>query len=174
MESPRIDLSCQTLAVTFTGPDVRQPLFRYYHELEASSDHELGCSHGQPLVLKQPADAYYVTLTFPDLPDIYCLDERHGRFQGIPLEAAVAGAPQRAREITFQWLHEHFITATWTGVMVPEFEPLWRRLLEILGPPWAGLRITQGSQPYGTPDDLARVGRFLSTWPNGGDSTPVT
>jgi hypothetical protein len=81
----KLDLSITTL-------DIREPIFAYYHELQRSRENQEARQHGHALVTKTFRDGgrYWVTLSFPDLPDIFCLDERHNKLRGIPLEEAVS------------------------------------------------------------------------------------
>ena len=75
-----------------TAQDIREPIFAYYHELERSHENQKARQHGQALVTKTFRDGgtYWVTLSFPDLPDIFCLDERtttSGEFPGRGCQA---------------------------------------------------------------------------------------
>jgi len=65
------------LDLCITAPDVREPIFAYYHRIERSRENQEAQRHGQGLVTKTFRDSgrYWVTLSFPDLPDIFCLDE---------------------------------------------------------------------------------------------------
>lgn len=112
---------------------MREPIFRYYHKVESSAEQRKAESHGSPLVTKRLHDGerYLVTLSFPDLPDILCLDEEHSRFKGVTLEEALRGPSTVWDRI--DWGHEHFITAVWEGTQVLKFEKSYRRLKEILG-----------------------------------------
>ena len=69
-----------------TAQDIREPIFAHYHELERSHENQKARQHGQALVTKTFSDGgtYWVTLSFPDLPDIFCLDERYNNLRGIP------------------------------------------------------------------------------------------
>src|SRR5215510_4049241 len=74
-----------------TAQDIREPIFAYYHELERSRENQEAERHGQALVRKRfrGSGRYWVTHSFPDLPDIFCLDEAHNKLRGIPLEEAI-------------------------------------------------------------------------------------
>ena len=123
-----------TVRLTITEVDIRDPIFRHYHEVESSAEQREAESHGSPLATKRFHDGgrYWVTLSFPDLPDIFCLDEGHGRFKGVTLEEALRGSGEES-PVRIGWGHEHFITAIWEGIQVLEFEKSYRRLKEILG-----------------------------------------
>jgi hypothetical protein len=73
------------LDLCITALDVREPIFAYYHEVERSRENQEAERHGQAVVTKtfRGSGRYWVTLSFPDLPDIFCLDERHNKLRGI-------------------------------------------------------------------------------------------
>lgn len=123
-----------TIRLTITEVDIRDPVFRHYHEVESSAEQREAESHSSPLVTKRFHDGggYWVTLSFPDLPDIFCLDESHGRFKGMTLEEALARFGEESH-VRIGWGHEHFITAVWEGTQVLEFKKSYRRLKEVLG-----------------------------------------
>ena len=123
-----------TIELTITCVDVREPIFRYFHELEQSYEHQEAEQHGMPLVSKtfQDGGKHWVTLSFPDLPDICCLDEQYRRSQGVTLERMLEESGDYS-SVRLAWHHEHFITATWRGNQVLEFEKLYLRLKAILG-----------------------------------------
>ena len=75
-----------------TAQDIREPIFAYYHQLERSRENQEARQHGQTFVTKTFRDGsrYWVTLSFPDLPDILCLDEPHNTLRGIPLEEVIS------------------------------------------------------------------------------------
>jgi len=117
--------------------DIREPIFKYYHELENSPENIEGESYGMPLVTRTFQDTrnYWVTLSFPNLPDIYCLDEVHGRFRGIPLEEALKKQSEQNKTLTqITWEHEHFITVIWQGLKILDFDKTLKRLKTVLGP----------------------------------------
>ncbi len=149
-----------TFRLTITELDIREPIFHHYHQVERSAEHREAQSHGFPLVTKRFHDGgqYWVTLSFPDLPDIFCLDESHGRFKGVALEEALRHFGDETH-VRIGWGHEHFITAIWKGTQVLEFEKSYRRLKEILGekfpkePQW---------KEYGpTPETLEEIAKAL-------------
>jgi len=119
-----------------TAQGIREPIFAYYHDLERSSENQEGAQRGQPLVTKTFRDSgrYWVTLSFPNLPDIFCLDETHNKLRGIPLDAAINrfGA-ERASFTRISWRHENSITATWEGIRVLDFQKSYESLKEVLG-----------------------------------------
>src|SRR6266705_1685638 len=105
-----------------TAQDVREPIFAYYHE--RSRETQEARQHGQALVTKTFRDngRYWVTPSFPDLPDIFCLDEPHNKLRGIPLEEAVSGYGVQSESFArVSWRHENFINATWQGISVFDF-----------------------------------------------------
>jgi len=157
--TPEISLGLK-VDLTITELDIRGPIFLHYHQVERSAEHQEAESHGLPLVTKRCHDEgqYWVTLSFPDLPDIFCLDERHGRFKGVALEKALRHFGDETH-VRIGWGDEHFITATWEGIQVLEFEKSYQRLKEILGeklpkdPQW---------KAYGpTPQSLEEIARAL-------------
>ena len=119
-----------------TAQDIREPIFAYYHELERSRENQKARQHGQALVTKTFRDGgtYWVTLSFPDLPDIFCLDERYNNLRGIPLEEAVRGSGVQSESFArVSWRHENFINARWQGLSVFDFRSSYIKLKEILG-----------------------------------------
>lgn len=149
-----------TVRLTITALDIRQPIFAYYHEVERSADHEEALEHGMALVSKRFHDGekHWITLSFPDLPHIYCLDEQYARFSGIPLQKALDGSGDR-----IAWGHEHFITAIWEGTQLGEFKKLYRRLREILGEKFPKDPEWEPHRP--TPRTLEEVAATLKTSP---------
>jgi hypothetical protein len=122
------------LDLCITALDVREPIFAYYHEIERSR--EEAERHGQALVTKTFSDSgrYWVNLSFPDLPDIFCLDEAHNKLRGISLDEAINRFGAQSESFArISWRHENFITATWEGIRVLEFEKSYNRLKEVLG-----------------------------------------
>ncbi len=149
-----------TVRLTITELIIIEPIFHHYYQGERSAEHREAESHGLPLVTKRFHDGgqYWVTLSFPDLPDIFCLDERHGRFKGVALEEALRQHGDESH-IRIGWGHDHFITAIWEGIQVLDFEKSYQRPKEILGekfpkdPQW---------KAYGpTPQTLEEIARAL-------------
>ncbi|MFQ5853176.1 MAG: hypothetical protein ACE5JU_21670 [Candidatus Binatia bacterium] len=155
-----------TIKLTVTAMDVREPIFAYYHKIEESPENREAEWHGQPLVTKTFRDngKYWVTLSFPDLPDIYCLDESHGRLKGMSLEKAIEKLGEHGR---IAWGHEHFITAIWEGIQVLDFKKSYQRLKEILGDLSARAQAGKFSEDpqwkaFGpTPETLEEIARAL-------------
>ena len=119
-----------------TAQDVREPIFAYYHELERSRENQEARQHGQALVTKTFRDSgrYWVTLSFPDLPDIFCLDESHNKLRGIPLEEVISRYRGQGESFArVSWRHENFINARWQGIRVFDFQKSYERLKEVLG-----------------------------------------
>jgi hypothetical protein len=119
-----------------TAQDIREPIFAYYHQVERSHENQEAERRGQGLVTKRFRDSgrYWVSLSFPDLPDIFCLDERHNKLRGIPLEEAINRFGAQSESFArISWRHENFITATWEGIRVLDFQKSYERLKEILG-----------------------------------------
>ncbi len=107
-----------------TAQDIREPIFAYYHEIEHSRDNREAQRFGQSVVTKTFRDGwrYWVTLSFPDLPDIFCLDELHNKLRGITLEEAVRRYGMQSESFArVSWRHEHSITARWQGIRVFDF-----------------------------------------------------
>ena len=159
--TPEIRLGLK-LDLTITALDIREPIFAHYREIEGSRENQEAQRHGHPLVTKTFRDGgkYWVTLSFPDLPDIFCLDERHNDLRGIPLEEAVRKFGAHSESFArITWGHQHFITAIWEGIQVLDFEKSYQRLKEILGekfpkdPQW---------KAYGpTPETLEEIAKAL-------------
>ena len=104
--------------------------------MERSRENQEAERHGQALVTKNFRDSgrYWVTLSFPDLPDIFCLDERHNKLRGIPLEEAINRFGAQSESFArISWRHENSITATWEGIRVFDFQKSYVRLKQILG-----------------------------------------
>lgn len=122
--------------LTITALDIRGPVFAYYHEIEGSRENQEAERHGHPLVTKTFRDGgrYWVTLSFANLPDIFCLDEAHMSLRGVPLDEAVRKYGAHSESFArITWGHQHFITAVWEGIQVLDFEKSYQRLKEILG-----------------------------------------
>jgi hypothetical protein len=146
-----------------TTQDIREPIFAHYHELERSRENQEAQQHGQALVTKTFRDGgrYWVTLSFPDLPDIFCLDERHNKLRGITLEEAVSRYGAQSESFArVSWRHENFITATWQGIRVFDFPNSYNRLKEILGEKFPKDPNWQPYQP--TPQTLKEIAETLS------------
>jgi hypothetical protein len=146
-----------------TAQDIREPIFVYYHELERSPENQEARQHGQALVTKTFRDdgRYWVTLTFPDLPDIFCLDEPHNKLRGIPLEEAISRFGAQSESFArVSWRHENFITATWQGRWVFDFPKSYNRLKVILGEKFPKNPNWQPYQP--TPQTLKEIAETLS------------
>ena len=151
------------LDLSVTALDIREPIFAYYHELERSRENQEAQQHGQALVTKTFRDGgrYWVTLSFPDLPDIFCLDERHNKLRGISLEEAVSRYGAQSESFArVSWRHENFITATWQGRWVFDFSKSYNRLKEILGEKFPKNPNWQPYQP--TPQTLKEIAETLS------------
>jgi hypothetical protein len=146
-----------------TAQDIREPIFAYYHELERSRENQEARQHGQALVAKTFRDSgrYWVTLSFPDLPDIFCLDELHNKVRGITLEEVISRYRVQGESFArVSWRHENFITATWEGIRVLEFEKTYNGLKEILGEKFFKDLNWQSFQP--TPQTLKEIAETLS------------
>lgn len=151
------------LDLSVTALDIREPIFAYYHELERSRENQEAQQHGQALVTKTFRDGgrYWVTLSFPDLPDIFCLDERHNKLRGISLEEAVSRYGAQSESFArVSWRHENFITATWQGRWVFDFSKSYNRLKVILGEKFPKNPNWQHYQP--TPQTLKEIAETLS------------
>jgi len=146
-----------------TAQDIREPIFAYYHELERSRENQEARQYGHALVAKTFRDSsgYWVTLSFPDLPDIFCLDEPHNKLRGIPLEEAVSRYGLQSESFArVSWRHEHSITARWQGIRVFDFPKSYNRLKEILGEKFPTNPNWQPYQP--TPQTLKEIAETLS------------
>ncbi len=146
-----------------TAQDIREPIFAYYHQLERSRENQEARQHGQIFVTKTFRDGsrYWVTLSFPDLPDISCLDERHNKLRGIPLEEVVSGHGVQSESFArVSWRHENFINARWQGISVFDFRSSYIRLKEILGEKFPQNLNWQPYQP--TPQTLKEIAETLS------------
>jgi hypothetical protein len=151
------------LDLFITALDIREPIFAYYHRLQRSRENQEARQHGHALVTKTFRDGgrYWVTLSFPDLPDIFCLDERHNKLRGIPLEEAVSRYGAQSESFArVSWRHENFITATWQGIRVFDFPKSYNRLKEILGEKFPTNPNWQPYQP--TPQTLKEIAETLS------------
>ena len=146
-----------------TAQDIREPIFAYYHELERSHENQKARQHGQALVTKTFRDGgtYWVTLSFPDLPDIFCLDERYNNLRGIPLEEAVRGSGVQSESFArVSWRHENFINARWQGLSVFDFRSSYIKLKEVLGEKFPRNLNWRPDQP--TPQTLKEIVQALS------------
>ena len=151
------------LDLSITAQDIREPIFVYYHELERSPENQEARQHGQDLVTKTFRDGgrYWVTLCFPDLPDIFCLDEPHNKLRGIPLEEAVSRFGVQSESFArVSWRHENFINARWQGIRVFDFQSSYIRLKEVLGEKMPRNLNWQPYQP--TPQTLKEIAETLS------------
>jgi hypothetical protein len=151
------------LDLCITAPDVREPIFAYYHRIERSRENQEAQRHGQGLVTKTFRDSgrYWVTLSFPDLPDIFCLDELHDNLRGISLEEAINRIGAQSENFArISWRHENFITATWQGIRVFDFPKSYNRLKEILSEKFPKDLNWQPFHP--TPQTLKEIGETLS------------
>jgi len=151
------------LDLSITGLDITEPIFAYYHAIEGSRENQEAQQHGQPLVTKTFRDGgrYWVTLSFPDLPDIFCLDELHNKLRGVPLEEAVSRFGAQSESFArVSWRHENFITATWQGRWVFDFPKSYNRLKVILGEKFPKNPNWQPYQP--TPQTLKEIAETLS------------
>ena len=143
--------------------DIREPIFAYYHELERSRENQEARQHGQALVAKTFRDSgrYWVTLSFPDLPDIFCLDESHNKVRGITLEEVISRYRVQGESFArVSWRHEHSITARWQGIRVSDFPQSYNRLKEILSEKFPKNLNWQRYQP--TPETLKKIAETLS------------
>ena len=143
--------------------DIREPIFAYYHELERSRENQEARQHGQALVAKTFRDSgrYWVTISFPDLPDIFCLDESHNKVRGITLEEVISRYRVQGESFArVSWRHEHSITARWQGIRVFDFPQSYNRLKEILSEKFPKNLNWQPYQP--TPETLKKIAETLS------------
>ena len=146
-----------------TAQDIREPIFAYYHELECSRENQEARQHGQALVTKKFSDGgrYWVTLSFPDLPDIFCLDESHNKVRGITLEEVIRRYRVQGESFArVSWRHENFINARWQGIRVFDFQSSYIRLKEVLGKTFPRNLNWQSYQP--TPQTLKEIAETLS------------
>ncbi len=146
-----------------TAQDIREPIFAYYHEIECSRENQEAERHGQALVTKTFRDGgrYWVTLSFPDLPDIFCLDEPHNKLRGISLEEVISRYQVEGESFArVSWGHENFILATWQGIRVFDFRSTYIRLKEVLGEKFPPNLNWQPYQP--TPQTLKEIAETLS------------
>ena len=146
-----------------TAQDIREPIFAYYHELERSRETQEARQHGQALVAKTYRDGsgYWVCLSFPDLPDIFCLDEPHNKLRGITLEEVIRHYPVQGETFArVSWRHENFIDARWRGIRVFDFRSSYIRLKEVLGEKFSQNLNWQPYQP--TPQTLKEIAETLS------------
>ncbi|MFQ5853761.1 MAG: hypothetical protein ACE5JU_24645 [Candidatus Binatia bacterium] len=159
--TPEIRLGLK-LDLNITALDIREPVFAYYHEIEGSRENQEAEQHGHPLVTKTFRDSgrYWVTLSFPDLPDIFCLDEPHNDLRGVPTEEAVKRYGTHSESFArITWGHQHFITATWEGIQVLDFDKSYQRLKEILGEKFPKDPQWKAYEP--TPETLEEIARAL-------------
>jgi hypothetical protein len=104
---------------------------------------------------------YWVTLSFPDLPDIFCLDELHNRVRGITLEEVISRYRVQGESFArVSWRHENFINARWQGIRVFDFRTSYTRLKEILGDKFPTNPNWQRYPP--TPQTLKEIAETLS------------
>ena len=160
--TPEITLGFK-IDLRIIAQDIREPIFVYYHEHESSRENQEAQRHGQSLVTKKFRDRgrYWATLSFPDLPDIFCLDEPHNKLRGIPLEEAVSRYGAQSESFArVSWRHENFITATWQGIQVFDFRSSYIRLKEVLGEKFPQTLNWQSYQP--TPQTLKEIAETLS------------
>lgn len=146
-----------------TAQDIREPIFAYYHELERSREKQEARQHGHALVAKMFRDSggYWVTLSFPDLPDIFCLDESHNKLRGIPLEEVISCYRVQGESFArVSWRHENSINARWHGIRVLDFRSSYIRLKEVLGEKFPRNLNWQPYQP--TPQTLKEIAETLS------------
>jgi hypothetical protein len=146
-----------------TAQDIREPIFAYYHEFERSRENQEARQHGQALVAKMFRDSggYWVTLSFPDLPDIFCLDEPHNKLRGIPLEEVISRYRVQGESFArVSWKHENSIIARWHAMSVLDFRPSYIRLKEVLGEKLPQNLTWQPYQP--TPQTLREIAQTLS------------
>jgi hypothetical protein len=146
-----------------TAQDIREPIFAYYHELDRSRENQEARQHGQALVAKTHRDSsgYWVTLSFPDLPDIFCLDEPHNKLRGVPLEEVISRYQVQGENFArVSWRHENFINARWHGIGVLDFRSSYIRLKEVLGEKFPRNPNWQPYQP--TPQTLKEIAETLS------------
>ena len=119
-----------------TAQDIREPIFAYYHELERYHENQKARQHGQALVTKTFRDGgtYWVTLSFPDLPDIFCLDERYNDLRGIPLGRSRQGSGVQSEKSRSGLMEaRNFVNARWQGLRVFDFRSSYIGLKEVLG-----------------------------------------
>ena len=146
-----------------TAQDIREPIFAYYHQLERSRENQEARQHGQTFVTKTFRDGsrYWVTLSFPDLPDILCLDEPHNTLRGIPLEEVISRYGVQGESFArVSWRHENSISARWQGIRVFDFRSSYTRLKEVLGDKLQQNLNWQSYQP--TPQTLKEIAETLS------------
>jgi len=151
------------LDLRITAQDIREPIFAYYHEIERSRENQQARQHGQGLVTKTFRDGgrYWVTLCFPDLPEIFCLDELHNKLRGITQEEAVRRYGAQSESFArVSWRHENFISARWQGIRVFDFRSSYIRLKEVLGEKFPRNLNWQSYQP--TPQTLKDIAETLS------------
>lgn len=156
----RLDLKVD---LSITAQDIREPIFAYYHELEHSRENQEARQHGQDLVTKTFRDGgrYWVTLCFPDLPDIFCLDELHNKLRGITQEESVRRYGAQSESFArVSWRHEHSVTARWRGIRVCDFPQSYNRLKEVLSEKFPKNLNWQRYQP--TPETLKKIVGALS------------
>ncbi len=160
--TPEITLGFK-IDLRITALDIRDPIFAYYHEVERSRENQEAQRNGQAVVTKTFRDGgrYWVSLFFPDLPDIFCLDELHNKLRGVPLEEAVSRYGAQSESFArVSWRHENFITATWQGIRVFDFPKSYNRLKAVLGEKFPKNPNWQPYQP--TPETLKKIVGALS------------
>lgn len=146
-----------------TAQEIREPIFAYYHELERSRENQEARQQGQALVAKtfRGSGRYWVCLSFPDLPDILCLDEPHNTLRGIPLEEVISRYRVQGESFArVSWRHENSISARWQGIRVVDFRSSYTRLKEVLGDKLPQNLNWQSYQP--TPQTLKEIAETLS------------
>jgi len=151
------------LDLSIMAQDIREPIFAYYHELERSHENQEARQHAQALVTKTFKDSgrYWVTLCFPDLPDIFCLDESHNKVRGIALEEVIRRYRVEGESFArVSWRHENFINARWQGIRVSDFRSSYIRLKEVLGEKFPRNLNWQHYQQ--TPQTLKKIAETLS------------
>ena len=146
-----------------TAQEIREPIFAYYHELERSRENQEARQQGQALVAKtfRGSGRYWVCLSFPDLPDILCLDESHNTLRGISLEEVISRYRVQGESFArVSWRHENSISARWQGIRVVDFRSSYIRLKEVLGDKLPQNLSWQSYQP--TPQTLKEIAETLS------------
>ena len=146
-----------------TAQDIRGLIFAYYHDLEGSRENQEARQHGHTLVARTFKDSagYWVMLSFPDLPDIFCLDEPHNKLRGIPLEEVISRYRVQGESFArVSWRHENFINVRWQGIRVFDFQPSYIKLKEVLGEKFPQNLSWQPYRP--TPQTLREIAETLA------------